>query len=179
MIGVTDRDGLDVQPSGRRANPLAPHRFRGRCAPEAKAAVTTGMSAAALSVPTASASSTVGAVLGRTLGDAHQLAVVAAHPHQVVGEGQVGQQLPFAHHGVQVVDGVAGQDGVLGKQVTECRHGGLQGAGALADDGDEVAGLDDVADGHLDLGDGAAGSASTGISIFMDSRSTTVSPSPI
>ena len=48
--------------------------------------------------------------------------VVAAHPHQEIGEGQVGQQLPLADHRVQMVDRVAGQDGVLGEQVTEGRH---------------------------------------------------------
>ena len=106
------------------------------------------MSSRALSVPTASASSTVGAVLGRTWATHTSIAVVAAHPHQIVGERQVGQQLPFAHHRVQVVDGVAGQDGVLGEQITEGRHArAFQGGGCLADDGDEIAGLDDVADG--------------------------------
>lgn len=50
---------------------------------------------------------------------AHQHAVVAAHPHQIVGEGQVGQQLPLPDHRVQVVDRVARQHGVLGEQITE------------------------------------------------------------
>ena len=54
--------------------------------------------------------------------DADQGIVVAANPHQVVGERQVGKQLPLAHHGVQMVDGAARQDGVFGEQVTEGGH---------------------------------------------------------
>jgi hypothetical protein len=30
--------------------------------------------------------------------------------------------LPFANYGVQMVDRAARQDGVLGEQITECRH---------------------------------------------------------
>ena len=52
----------------------------------------------------------------------HQHAVVAAHPHQVVGERQVGQQLPLPHHRVQVVHRVARQHGVFGEQITESGH---------------------------------------------------------
>jgi hypothetical protein len=52
------------------------------------------------------------------LGYTHYRAVVAANPHQVVGERQVGQQLPLADHGVQVLDGIAWQDRVFGEQVT-------------------------------------------------------------
>ena len=53
--------------------------------------------------------------VGAALRDADQHIVVATHPHQVVGERQVGQQLPLADNGVQVVDRIARQDGVLGK----------------------------------------------------------------
>ena len=60
--------------------------------------------------------------VGADLSDTDQDIVIAAHPHQVVGEGQIGQQLPFPHHGVQVVDGIARQDSVLGEQITEGRH---------------------------------------------------------
>ena len=83
------------------------------------------------------------------LGHADQHAVVAADPHQIVGERQVGQQLPFPDDGVQVIDRVSGQHGVLGEQVTEGRHAGL------ADDRDQVAGLDHVTDRDADLADGA------------------------
>jgi hypothetical protein len=48
--------------------------------------------------------------------------VVAANPHQVIGERQVGQQLPLPHHRVQMVHRVARQHGVFGKQITESGH---------------------------------------------------------
>ncbi len=62
--------------------------------------------------------------VGPALRHTHQHAVVTAHPHQVVGEGQVGQQLPLPHHGMQVIDGVAWEHRVLGEQITESGHAG-------------------------------------------------------
>jgi hypothetical protein len=56
------------------------------------------------------------------LGDTDHRAVVAADPHQIIGERKVGEQLPFADHRMQVVDGAARQDGVFGEQVTESGH---------------------------------------------------------
>ena len=56
---------------------------------------------------------------GPALRDADNRAVIAAYPHQKVAEGQIGQQLPLAHHGVQMIDRGPGQHGVLGEQVTE------------------------------------------------------------
>ncbi|SKU34726.1 Uncharacterised protein [Mycobacteroides abscessus subsp. abscessus] len=60
--------------------------------------------------------------VGSALGHADEGIVVAVHPHQVVGEREIGQQLPLGDHGVQVIDGITGQHGVLGKQITESRH---------------------------------------------------------
>ena len=64
-----------------------------------------------------------GSGVGPALCDAHQLAVLTGHPHQEVPEGQVGQQLPLSDYRVQMVDRPAGQQGVLGEQITEGRHG--------------------------------------------------------
>ena len=83
--------------------------------PELNASVTNGISWPWFMVPTASANSTVGAVFGRTCATATSARVVTTHPHQEIGEGQVGQQLPLADHRVQMVDRVAWQDGVLGE----------------------------------------------------------------
>ncbi len=60
--------------------------------------------------------------VGPALGHTDQRAVIAAHPHQIVGERKVRQQLPFADHRVQVVHGAARQHRVLGEQVTEGGH---------------------------------------------------------
>ena len=91
-------------------------------APELNASVTNGISSACVDGADGVGQQHRRRGVGPHLRDAHQRAVVAAHPHQKVGEGQVGQQLPLADHRVQVVDGVAGQDGVLGEQVTEGGH---------------------------------------------------------
>ena len=64
--------------------------------------------------------------VGPHLRDTDHLCVVALYPHQVIGERQIGEQLPLADHGMQVVDGIAGQDSVLGEQITEGRHGLLR-----------------------------------------------------
>ena len=56
---------------------------------------------------------------GPALRHADRRAVIAANPHQIIAEGQIGQQLPLAHDGMQVVDGGAGEDRVLGEQVPE------------------------------------------------------------
>ena len=64
-----------------------------------------------------------GGRVGPALRDADQVVVLPADPQQVVPEGHVSQQLPLADDGVQVIDGAARQDGVLGEQFTESRHG--------------------------------------------------------
>ena len=56
---------------------------------------------------------------GPALRHADHHAVIAANPHQIVAEGQIGQQLPLTHDGMQMVHSGAGQDGVLGEQVPE------------------------------------------------------------
>ena len=75
---------------------------------------------------------------GPALRHAHQHAVVAADPHQVVGERQVGQQLPLPDHGVQMVHRVARQHRVLGEQITESGHQ-LPPSRSPATDGSKIA----------------------------------------
>jgi hypothetical protein len=60
--------------------------------------------------------------VGPHLRDADQGTVVALDPHQKIGEREICQQLPLPDYRMQMVDGRAGQHGVLGQEVTESRH---------------------------------------------------------
>ena len=121
VVVVAHRHRLDVEMSPSSAESACPSSLSRPIAPDLKAAVTNGIRRRRRRCRRrrpAAPSARCWAALRHT----HQHAVVAAHPHQIVGEGEVGQQLPLADHGVQVVDGVAGQHRVLGEQVTEGGH---------------------------------------------------------
>ena len=47
----------------------------------------------------------------------------STNPHQQITEGHIGEQLPFADDGMQMINRPAGEHGVLGEQVTESGHG--------------------------------------------------------
>ncbi|GHH60767.1 hypothetical protein GCM10017774_85710 [Lentzea cavernae] len=56
---------------------------------------------------------------GTGLGDAEELVVLQGDPHDEVRERQVREELPLRDDQLEVVDGGAGELGVLGQQVRE------------------------------------------------------------
>ncbi len=107
------------------------------------------------------------------LRSAHQDTVVA-RTHRVIGKRQVGKELPLPDHRMQVVHTrTARRHRCVRRADHQCGHGDYQ---RLADHRDKVAGLNDAHRYRRTLLTVPAGWPETGISIFIDSSSTTTSP---
>ena len=60
--------------------------------------------------------------VGSALRDRHHLAVLGAHGEQEIGEGKVGEQLPFGDDALQICRCTVGECCVFGEEIGQRRH---------------------------------------------------------